>query len=665
MRRPQVPHGRPPAPAVFVDEWRPLYNRIRKSADKALRVIRSGHRVFIGSGCGEPQHLAQHLEEIIPYLADLEILHILSVGKTRFTEAGFDRCRLKSFFVAAASRGAVAEGRADYTPINLADIPGIFRSGIMPIDVALIQVSPPDEHGFCSYGISVDIVKAAAESAQYVVAQVNPRMPRTLGDSFIHVSQLDACVEHEEPLLEVDLPLLNPIATDIGRHVASLVEDGSTIRVGVGSVSTAVLYALEQKNDLGVHADMITDAYLHLVKMGVITNSRKTLHPGKIVTSFCLGSHELYDFVNNNPMVAFHPIDYTNDYLVISQNDMMVSINSGLEVDLTGQICSDSLGYEIYSGVGGAVDFLRGSRVSRHGKAIMVLPSATLGGEKSRIVPALTEGAGVVMTRAGVQYVVTEYGVAYLHGKSIRERALELISIAHPDFRDELMEAAHDLHYVERDSRRTSLARAIYPYDWEHVQMFNGVNRILFRPAKSTDERGLKEFFYSLPKEESYVRFLSAMKVFPHYDVKAMVNIDYRRAMCILGIAGEMGSQRIIAIARCTMDDENMSAEVDFAVHPDYGREGVATMIVSHVASKSRARGINTLLAYISPGNERVFGVFHKLDYVVESTLIGGVYEIRVRLDQPAQTCHLCTVPTRASDGLPDGPIHRTPETDR
>ena len=411
--------------------------------------------------------------------------------------------------------------------------------------------------------------------------------------------------------------------------------------MGVGSISTATLYALEGKRDLGVHADMLTDAYVHLVKRGVITNARKTLHPGKIITSFCLGTRELYDFVDNNPMVAFYPIDYTNDYLVISENDKMVSINSGLEVDLTGQVCSDSLGYEIYSGVGGAIDFLRGARGSQRGKAIMVLPSTRMNGSRSRIVPALTEGAGVVMTRGGVQYVVTEYGVANLHGKSIRERALALISIAHPDFRDQLMETAQELHYLDRDMRRSATARAIYPHDWEQSKVFGEGTRIFFRPVKTTDERSLKEFFYSLPKEESYVRFLSSMKVFPYYNVKGMVNIDYYREMCILGYCGRNGSERIVAIARYTIDDENISAEVDFAVHPDYGREGIASFLIQHLADKGRTRDLRTLIAYISPGNERVFGVFQKLGYVIESSLMSGVYEIRVRLDQPTSTCQL------------------------
>lgn len=620
-----------------VRDWRSLYEQRTKSVKKAIEVIQSGHRVFMGSGCGEPQYLAQGLEERLCLLSDLEILHILSVGKPRFTCGGNDQCRLKSFFVAAASREAVAEGRADYTPINLVDIPGLFRTGAMTIDVALIQVSTPDDHGFCSYGVAVDIVKSAAESARHIIAQVNPRMPRTLGDSFIHVSHIDAFVEHEEPLLEFALPMRNQIAVDIGRHVAGLVEDGSTLRVGVGSISTAALYALEGKKDLGVHADMLTDAYLHLVKKGVITNARKTLHPGKIVASFCLGSQELYEFVDNNPMVALYPIDYTNNYLVISENDKMVTINSGLEVDLSGQVCSDSLGYEIYSGVGGATDFLRGARGSRGGKTIMVLPSATLDGSKSRIVPALTEGAGVVTTRAGVQYVVTEYGVAGLQGKSLRERALSLISIAHPNFRGELMEAAHKIHYLEKDTRRAATSRAIYPHDWEYSDISPVVGRVFFRPAKTTDERALKEFFYSLPRDEAYFRFLSLMKVFPFYDVKAMVNIDYNREMCLLGIAGEMGSERIISIAYYRLDDETMAAEVDFAVHPDWARGGIAASMVRHIAEKGKERGIRTIVSYVSPGNERVFGVFRKLGYEVETSLSAGVYEIKVGLDRPTQ----------------------------
>jgi acyl-CoA hydrolase/GNAT superfamily N-acetyltransferase len=619
-------------PQQIIREWRPIYEQRRKIARHALRAAGSGGRIFLGSGCGEPQHLARSLEERLADLTDVEILQILSVGEPRLTELDGDQCRLKSLFAASACRGAVAEGRADYTPINMVDVPSLFRSGLLDIDVALVQVSPPDDHGFCSYGIAVDIVKAAAESARYVIAQVNPRMPRVLGDSFIHVSHMDAIVEYEEPLLEFEQPIMNRIALDIGRHVAGLVEDGSTIRAGVGSISTAALYALEDKKDLGVHTDLLTDAYLHLVKKGAITNARKTLHPGRIIASFCLGSRELYDFVDNNPMVALYPADYTNNYLVISENDRMVTINSALEVDLSGQVCSDSRGYEIYSGVGGAIDFLRGVKGSRGGRTIVVLPSTTMDGASSRIVPGLSEGAGVVTTRGGVEYVVTEYGTAYMQGKSLRERALSLISIAHPDFREQLMEAAYQIHYLEKSVTR-SATRAIYPGDWEYRETFESVGSVFFRPAKAADERVVKEFFYSLPRKEEYLRFLSYIKVFPLYDVKAMVNVDYYNDMTILGFAGIGASERIVSLFYYHLDDKKMLAEADFAVHPDYMHKGIATSMLRHVAEKCRQKGIKEIVSYTSSGKERVVGIFQKLGCAVETAEAGGLYEIKVRLD--------------------------------
>jgi acyl-CoA hydrolase/ribosomal protein S18 acetylase RimI-like enzyme len=620
--------------------WQDTFQAKISTPRKAFRRLGRGHRVFIGSGCGEPQHLVAALEEIIPKLADLEILHILSLGRRRFVEdLCHDQCRLKSFFVAAATREAVAEGRADYTPINLGDVPGLFKAGIMPIDVALIQVSPPDSHGFCSFGIAVDIVKAAAENAGYVIAQINPQMPRTLGDSFIHVRDIDAFIEYEEPLLEMQSPEVNPVAQAIGAQVAKLVEDGSTLRVGIGSIPSAVLYALEEKKDLGVHSDMLTDPYLYLVEKGVITNARKTLHPGKIVASFCLGTRDLYDFVHNNPMVAFYPIEYTNNYLVISQNEKMVTFNSALEVDLTGQVCSDSQGYKIYSGVGGAVDFLRGARNSRGGKAIVMLPSTTLEDGRSRILPALTEGSGVVTTRGGVEYVVTEYGAAYLQGKSLRERALALIGIAHPNHREDLMRAAYRLKYLRRELVQVSAAKAVYPDRWEIRQIFDEQTQVFFRPAKPTDERALQEFFYSLPRDESYVRFLSTMKVYPHHDTQKLVNVDYDREMTVLGLVGEHDSERVIAIGRYVVDEETLTAEIDFAVHPDYGRKGIGSFLIQHLSEIAKARGVQKFVAYITPGNERVFGVFQKLGYVMESSFMDGLYEIRIYFGDRAEAC--------------------------
>lgn len=620
--------------------WRSLYEKRTTSAPKALQALKRGNRVFIGSGCGEPQHLVQALEGVISQLTDLEILHILSLGKSRYTDPCFrDRCRLKSFFVAAGAREAVAEGRADYTPVNLVDIPGLFRSGAIPIDVALIQVSCPDAHGFCSYGISVDIVKAAAESAKRVIAQVNPMMPKTLGDSFIHVRDIDAFVEFEEPLLELPQSPANPIAEAISLHTAKIIDDGSTIRVGVGGIPNAVLSALHDKKDLGVHTDMLTDAYLPLIEKGVITNDRKTLHPGKIVTSFCLGSRKLIDFVGNNPMVSFYPADYTNNYLIISQNDKMVTINSALEVDLTGQICADSMGYEIYSGVGGSVDFLRGARSSRGGKAIFVLPATTVDGKRSRIVPAISEGGGVVTTRGGVQYVITEYGTAQLHGKSIRERALALIGIAHPDFREELMRAAHRLHYIEQAMVHAGAAKALYPAEWETAQIFENDVKVFFRPVKPTDDRALKEFFYSLPRDESYVRFIRTMRVYPRYDTQRMVNIDYRKEMNMVGVIGELGTERIVALGGYLLDEETLTAEMDFVVLPEYGRMGVGTFLIHHLMGIAVRKSVNRFVSYLSLGNEKTFGVFQKLGFVVETSLVDGLYKVRINADQPAQVC--------------------------
>ncbi|MEJ5348841.1 MAG: GNAT family N-acetyltransferase [Desulfosoma sp.] len=616
-------------------EWHKKLTDIRR----AFRALKRGQRIFIGSACGEPQQLVRALEEALPKLADIEILHILSLGKHTFLEESYhDKCRLKSFFVAAASRKAVAEGRADYTPINLGDVPGLFRSGTLPIDVALIQVAPPDDHGFCSLGISVDIVKAAAETAKTVIAQVNRYMPRTLGDSFIHVDEIDALIAWDEPLLEMPPSEVTEVASAIGAQAAKLIEDGSTIRIGVGSIPSAVLYALEDKKDLGVHTDMLTDAYLYLVEKGVITNAKKTLHPGKIIASFCIGTRTLFDFVDNNPMVALYPVEYTNNYLIISQNEKMVCVNSALEIDLTGQVCSDSMGYQIYSGVGGAVDFLRGARNSKGGRTITVLPSLTEDG-RSRIVPTLTPGGGVVTTRGGVQYVVTEYGIAQLQGKSLRERALALIGIAHPDFREELTRHAYRIQLLKKEQFAIRAAKAIYPEELEVKQVFDEETEVFFRPAKPTDERLLREFFYSLPKDEAYIRFLSTMKVYPQVDVHRLVNIDYDREMTLVGLVGHMEEERIVAVGRFIADEESPGAEVDFAVHPDYGRRGIASFMIQYLAEIAIRNGIRQFRAYIRPGNEKVFGIFQRLGYFVDSSYMDGFYEIRVHFDKPVDVC--------------------------
>ncbi len=613
--------------------------RKRTTPEKAFRNIKRGQRVFVGSGCGEPQYLTRELEKYLPRLADIEILHLLSLGQPHFTDPNLsDHCRLKSFFIATASREAVAEGRADYTPINLFDVPKLFRSEAIPIHVALIQVSPPDSHGFCSLGIAVDIVKSAVENAEYVIAQVNPRMPYTLGDSFLHLDEIDAVVEYEEDLLEMEPPLINDVARAIGNNVATLIEDASTLRVGIGSIPNAILYSLSDKKDLGVHSDILTDAYLFLIEKGVITNRQKTLHPGKIITSFALGSKKLYRFVHNNPMVEFHPVEYTNDYLVIARNDRMITISSALEIDLTGQICADSVGYDIYSGVGGSVDFLRGARFSKGGKAITVLPSTTMDGSRSRIVPYLSEGAGVVTTRGGAGYIVTEYGIVDLFGKTLRERALALVGIAHPKFRESLYREVDRL-FPEKKLITPRQAPPFLPKEWEIKQIFPGERVVHFRPVRPVDEARLEEFFNSLPDDETYVRFLSIMKVFPSRDIKSLVNIDYVRKMAVIGYVEENGEEKVIALGCYLYNEDTELAEIDFAVNPSWQRLGIATFLVHYLVEIARSRGIKGVFAYISPENQGILGVFNRTGYVMHRIWEDGVYRIYLDLTQPAQQC--------------------------
>ena len=377
-------------------------------------------------------------------LRGVEVTHLMTFGCATYAEprhAGSFRHR--ALFTGGNVREAVNDGRADFVPVHLSEIPALVRTGDLKVDVALIHVSPPDEHGFCSYGVGVECTKAAAERARTVIALVNRRMPRSLGDSFIHASRLTHVVEADRPILELPgAGRVGPVARAIGEHAASLIENGSTLQMGIGEIPDAVLLFLAEKRDLGIHTEMFSDGVVELFERGVITGEAKTLHRGKIVASFVLGSKRTFDFLDNNPVVEFHPTDYVNDPFVISQNERMVAVNSALAVDLTGQVCADSIGCSIYSGFGGQLDFIRGAARSKGGKPVIALPSTAKEGRVSRIVDVLAAGSGVVTTRADVHYVVTEHGVASLHGRSLRERASALIEIAHPDFRPELREAA-------------------------------------------------------------------------------------------------------------------------------------------------------------------------------------------------------------------------------
>jgi acyl-CoA hydrolase len=430
--------------------WEMDYKKRLKRADDALQCVKSGMRVYIQPGCAEPETLVEALMRRGPDLHDVEIVHMMTMGCAPYVAPEMaGHFRHNAMFIGSNVRAAINDGRADYTPIYLSEIEGLFESGSMRIDVALIEVSPPDSHGFCSFGVGVDTTLTAAKCARYVVAQVNDNMPRTYGDSFIHVSDIDALVESSRPLCALTKAVVSDLQIAIARNVASLIEDGAVLQTGIGGIPDAVLPMLMDRKDLAVHSELVSDGVIPLIEAGVLTGARKNFKPRKIILGFALGSKRLFEFVDNNPIFEFHPTAYTNDPALIARNDKMVAINSALQIDLTGQVCSDSIGNQFYSGIGGQVDFLRGASRSKGGKPIIAISSTAKQGTLSRIVPTLDPGAGVVTSRGLVRYIVTEYGIAYLHGKSIRERAKALIEIAHPDFRSELYEYCEKTKWLQ------------------------------------------------------------------------------------------------------------------------------------------------------------------------------------------------------------------------
>lgn len=431
--------------------WEVEYRKKLRTPEEALLFVQSGMRVYIQPGCAEPETLVEALMQRGPRVEDVEIVHMLTMGVAPYVAPEMaGHFRHNAVFIGPNVRDAINDGRADYTPIYLSEIEGLFESGAMPLDVALVQVSPPDAHGYCSFGVGVDTTLTAAKEARFVVAQVNAQMPRTFGDSFIHISDIDVVVESSRTLPEMKKPQITELHTAIARNVAGLIEDGAVLQTGIGGIPDAVLAFLGDRKNLGVHSELVSDGAIPLIEAGVITGERKNFKPRKIIVGFVLGTKKMFDFVDNNPIFEFHPTAYVNDPLLIARNDNMVAINSALQVDLTGQVCSDSIGSHFYSGIGGQVDFLRGASRSKGGKPIIAISSTAKDGAISRIVPTLSPGAGVVTSRGLVRYIVTEFGVAYLHGKSIRERAKALIEIAHPKFREELYNYCEQTKWLQR-----------------------------------------------------------------------------------------------------------------------------------------------------------------------------------------------------------------------
>lgn len=619
--------------------WLKLYQNKKVDLSTALKAVRRGAKVFLGTACGEPQYLVQGLIDAADRLHDVEILHFVTLGQASYTDRRFDkRFRHNAFFVGPNTRDPINQARADYTPVFISEIPGLFRRRIVPLDVAMIQTSPPDAHGFLSLGVSVDIVKAAAESAGVVIAQVNAHMPRTLGDTFIHVSKVDYLVEHDAPLLEFPYPELDEIGEQIAKRAARLINDGDTLHIGYGHIPYGVLKHLHHKKDLGLHTEVVSDAVIDLVEAGVITGEKKTLEPGKIVCSFCIGTRRMFQYVADNPRFAFYPADYVYNPLIIAKNDRMVSIGSALEVDLSGQICSESQGRYFYSGVGGRLDFIRGAAMSHGGRSIIVLPSTTKDGRRSRIMPHLQEGAGVVATRGDVQYVVTEYGFAYLHGKSIRERAMALITIAHPKFRQSLLEEAKRRAYVYPDQILVNAESHNYPENEESEAALKDGTKVTVRPIKPTDEPLLQDFFYSHSDETIYRRYFRAVRALPHATAQTLVNLDYQDRMAFVATIGEIGLERIIGVGRYSKDKEHPDmVEVAYTIHEDFQGRGLGTILQNRLENYARRKGFKGSSGYLFQDNDPMLTIYGRLGDYRKEQVDGGIIRVWRYFDQESK----------------------------
>lgn len=618
----------------FDPAWKEKYSEMIASASEAVASLRPGQRVFIGTGCAEPLELVRALTKRGPELPDTEIVHLLTFGEAPYAHRELTRFfRINSFFIAENVREIIQEGLGDYTPVFLSDIPRLFSSGQLPLDAALIQVTPPDQNGMCSLGVSVDIVRSATENASLVIAQVNPNMPWTHGASQVHVFDLDVLVPSDEPILETTYAEATEDTRQIAEYVAALVDDGSTIEVGIGRIPHALLSFLEGKKELGIHTEMITDGIVDLIEAGVVTGSRKTIDREKIVASFCLGTRKLYDYIDDNPLFSFQPTEYVNDPFIISQHYKMVAINVALEVDLTGQVCADSIGNKFFSGVGGQVDFNRGAARAHGGKAIIALPSTAKGGSVSRIVSNLSPGAGVVTTRADVHYVVTEYGAAYLHGKSVQERALALISVAHPDFRAKLLRDAIEARYLSADFADVEGKIVVGPKELSTTMLLTDGTQIGFRPIHPTDEHRMRNLFYELSQQTIYYRFMSDLKRLPRKQIQDFVYIDHRNDIAVVGTVPEADGERIVAIGRYFLDPTTNLAEVAFVVLDGWQGKGIGTFLFNHLLKIARRNGIRGFTAEVLSQNRAMQAVFDHSNCKTRSRLSEGVYSYEMIFD--------------------------------
>jgi acyl-CoA hydrolase/RimJ/RimL family protein N-acetyltransferase len=579
--------------------------------------LKSGDRIFIGSNAAVPNALIDNLIANSNNLHDIETVHILTLSENVWAKAEHkDLFKVNSLFIGGKNiREAIAEGRGDYTPCFISDVPRLFNENILPLDVALIMVSPPDEYGYCSLGVSVDIVSAAVKAAKYVIAQVNPKMPRTNGHSFVHVNQIHAWMHTPQDLPQITPPKIDKRTEQIGQYVAMLIENGATLQIGIGKIPEAVLRYLGNHKDLGIHSEMISDGVIDLMLKGVINNRRKTYHKGKAVVTYCVGSQKLYDFVDGNPHIEFYPSEHVNSPDKIARNDNMVSINSAIEVDLTGQVVADSIGYQFYSGIGGQVDFVRGASLSKGGKAIIALPSTTIDGKTSRIVAHITEGGGVVTSRGHVAFVITEFGIASLQGKSIRERALELIRIAHPKFRDKLLSDVRKNYWVPE--YQASSPSSVPELGNIEMKRFNfAYTNYILRPLGPADERKLQEFFYSHNKETLIMRYNHHITQMTREKSCNLVSVDQHTDLALCFTVNDNMGEVIQAVARYYYIKSINSGEVAFVIKESLRGRGMATTLLNEMIAIAKIRKLDSLVACVRRDNASMLKVFEKVGFV-------------------------------------------------
>jgi acyl-CoA hydrolase/GNAT superfamily N-acetyltransferase len=575
------------------------------TAEEAISTIKNGSRIFIGSGCGEPQHLI-HTMAGSDKLHDIMIFQMLAHTLADYLndENFLQRFSVKLFFITIKMQKAAFEGKVDYIPTYLSQLPQLFRNKQIVIDTVLIQISPPDRFGIASLGVSVDVTLEAVKSAKTVIAQVNPRMPRTHGDGFLHINDIDYLIPFEEELISMDKePVEEKTANRIAQYVKELVDDGSTLQVGYGHLPYALLQYFDNKNDLGIHTHMISDAFIPLIKAGIITNKYKNFMTNRAVATFCMGSRLAYDYIDNNIQFYFGTADWVNTPSIISKNDNFISISSALEVDLTGQVCSDSVGRQFFSGTGDQANFIRGATLSKGGLSIIALPSTAKGGKVSRIVANLSAGAGVVTLRVDVNYVITEFGIAQLKGKSISQRVIELCQIAHPDFRESLIEAAKRNHYIFADQLPPLAEDLIFIEDYKSRKILKNGKTMSVRPLLPSDEIAYRNFYYSLQEKTIFLRFFHSVTIFSRKMAQEhWAQIDYRKNISLIGSVKSKGNKEIVAIGTYAKIDEKW-AEVAFVVRDDFQGQGIAGYLFKELEKVAATNGFEGFYATTLPEN--------------------------------------------------------------